>query len=100
MDDTDNDFLQWLANRLIYKHGYDKDDPIVSKLLSFDSDRFSISDSDLDHILSKYYTGFFLEKTDDCNIGYTDKERDDIRNYVRSLMADIVNKNIPSQILK
>lgn len=100
MDSQDKQFLVWLANRLVFKHGYDKNDSIIRKILSLGSKGFIINDKDLDKIISKHYTGFFLEKAEDYNIGYTEHERNEIRNHVKALMVDIFNKNIPSQILK
>lgn len=101
MDPQDKQFLLWLANRLVFKHGYDKNDSIIKKILALGSQKaFVINDIDLDKIISKYYAGFFLDKSEDYNLGYTDKERNDIRNHVKSLVVDIVERNIPSNILK
>lgn len=102
MDTQDKDFLVWLSNRLVYKHGYKEDDAVVSKLIQLsESDCISsISDEELDLIISKYYADFFLDKADDIGFGYTDIEREDIRKKIRSLVYDINNKNIPLNTIK
>ena len=101
MDLKDRKFLIWLANRLVFKHGYGKEEAVIRKLVSLSSQNpINISSEDLDKIISKYYAGFFLEKTEDCNIGYNEDERNHIRTYVKSLIVDIINKNIPSQVIK
>lgn len=98
MDSKDKEFLIWLSNRLIFKHGYIEQDSIIKKLLDLGtrSNEIIINNNDLDLIISKYYVDFFLEKSEDANIGYTDKERNQIRQYIKSLVSDIVNNNIPS----
>lgn len=98
MDSEDQEFLIWLSNRLIYKHGYIEQDEIVKKLLDLGTktNELIINDKNLDLIISKYYVDFFLEKSEDAKIGYTDNERNEIRQYVKSLVSDIVNNNIPS----
>lgn len=100
MDQKDKEFLKWLANRLVFKHGYSQNDPILERLNEVSSSNFKIDEDDLDKIISKYYTGFFLDKTEDYDIGYTDKERESIRTSVKLLVSDILNKNVPSQIIR
>lgn len=99
---NNKNFLHWLANRLVFKHGYSKKDRIVVQLnqLGLNNNSIDLKDDELDKILSKYYAGFFLEKTDDFNIGYSDKEREEIRSYVKALVTDVINRNIPKTILK
>lgn len=97
----DKQFLVWLSNRLVYKHGYQQNDNTILKLgeiLSSDS-TLEITDSELDLILSKYYIDFFLEKAEDINIGYTPQEREELRKLIRSLVTDIINRNIPTESL-
>lgn len=101
MDQKSKEFLSWLANRLVFKHGYSSDDPVVAKLnsLSSSKDDIDLNQDDLDKILSKYYVGFFLDKTDDMNLGYSEKERNDIRSNMKLLVIDIINKNIPEKAI-
>lgn len=98
MDSKDKEFLIWLSNRLIFKHGYNEQDDIVRKLLSLgtQSSEIKINNNDMDLIISKYYVDFFLEKSEDAQIGYTEHERENIRKYAKSLVSDIINHNIPS----
>lgn len=97
MDSKDKEFLVWLSNRLVFKHGYNKQDNIVKKLISLgiQSSEIKINNKDIDLIISKYYVDFFLEKSEDTQIGYTEHERENIRKYARSLASDIINNNIP-----
>lgn len=86
---------------MVFKHGYSKDDPIVRKLILLASkNNIDIKDQDLDLIIGKYYVDFFLDKTEEMNIGYTDSERNNIRTYVRSLVYDVTNKNFSKNIIK
>lgn len=104
MEKEDKDFLSWLSNRLVYKHGYSDNDAVVTRLLSLasqeDHNSLNIQDQELDLIISKYYVDFFLDKADDFRVGYTNLEREELRNHIRSLVIDINNKNIPSSIIK
>jgi hypothetical protein len=102
MDKQDQEFLVWLSNRLLYKHGYDKNDTIVMKLTRIASkqDEDLITDQELGLILSKYYADFFLEKNTDTTLGYTNEERQKLINDIRSLVEDIKNKNIPTNTIK
>lgn len=101
MNLEDKKFLVWLSNRMIFKHGYSKDDLIIKKLIGLASEQIiNVTDTDLDLIISKYYTDFLLDKTEDMDIGYTNTERNNIRVYVKSLVDDIVNKNVPKNTIK
>lgn len=95
------EFLHWLANRLVFKHGYSSDDQVVvtlSTILNEDKKQeIKLGDDEIDMIISKYYADFFLEKTPDMNIGYTNNERDSIRSNIKSIVVDIINNNIPKQ---
>jgi len=61
--------------------------------------KISISNNDLDKIISKYYVDFYLEKGEDnnFNVGFSEKERNDLRNVIRSLTTDIMNFNLPKE---
>lgn len=98
MHSKDKEFLVWLSNRLIFKHGYLEQDNIIKKLLELgtQSNEIRINNNDLDLIISKYYVDFFLEKSEDTKIGYTEHERNSIRQYVKCLVFDIINNNTPS----
>jgi hypothetical protein len=102
MENKDRDFLLWLSNRLIYKHGYPSDDMVVSKLIEISSSdcELNIDDSELDMIISKYYIDFFLDKTNDGNMGFTEDERQTLRKQIRCLVVDVNNKNIPMDVIK
>jgi hypothetical protein len=97
-------FLCWLKQRLVHYHKYDHNDSILVKFNSI-IDRFShkkdlsISNDDLDKILSKYYVDFYLEKSgdDQFKIGYNNQERRKLRELIRNLVTDIINVNIPDK---
>ena len=93
-------FLDWLKNRLIYKHGYSIDNDILVKLDCVKEDiepkKINISNQDLDKILIKYYADFDLDYTDDLRLGFTNNDRDKLRNSIR-LIVDEINRFIASQ---
>ena len=93
-------FIGWLVNRLIHKHQYSSDCAIIKVLHNIQSGFtkayvLDIEEKELDKIISKYYVDFNLETSPDINMGYTEKQRYDLRNHIKNLVSDIVNKNIP-----
>jgi hypothetical protein len=95
---SDTNFIGWLISRLEYLHGYAKDDPIICRLNKI-KHSFKYSNNDLDKVISKYFIDFFLNKDTSTNIGYTDKERDDLRHAIKQIIEDIRSNNIPKEIL-
>ena len=99
------EFIGWLINRLQFKHNCDPEDVIIQQLRSIIETlkqkpiHISISDNDLDKILSKYYADFTLDKCEDMQLGFTEEERTNFRNNIKSIVRDIVNKNIPKDFL-
>ena len=57
----------------------------------------NILESDLDLILSKYYADFFLEASDGSTMGFSDKQRNDLRSTTRNIINDVVNRKIPKE---
>jgi len=55
-----------------------------------------MSQDDIDLIIAKYHVDFFLDKIPELNIGYTNDERDKIREQTKLLVMDIVNRNVPN----
>lgn len=100
---SDKDFIGWLASRLQYLHGYDSKDPIIYRLINIKDEikkhSFKHPDKDLDKVISKYFVDFFLNKDTSTNIGYTDKERDNLRYVIKQIIEDIRSNNIPKEIL-
>jgi hypothetical protein len=94
-------FIKWLINRLLYKHNYRESDVIIlslNEILKYLQPKtylIDLEENDLDKIISKYYADFNLDATDDINIGYTPQQRENLRNQIKHLVSDIVNKNIP-----
>jgi uncharacterized linocin/CFP29 family protein len=91
------DFLEWLIKRLVYKHQYEPNDPIIKNLKVIRhklQNGPNIKDKDLDTIISKYFVDFLLDKTEDINIGYSDKDRIFLRSSIRSIIQDVFNKDI------
>jgi hypothetical protein len=104
--DQDIKFLQWLSSRLVYRYGYSQNDDVI-KNLSVVCDKLQFKHSitmpvaDLDKIIAKYYVDFFLNKEEheDTNIGFTKQERNLLRQNIRNLITDVINKNIPLESL-
>lgn len=98
-------FLEWLISRLIYKHKYTSNDPIINglnkviKLLEPKDITLNITDDELDLILSKYYLDFYLDRSNDLNIGYSDEDRKILRSTVRSVIFDVINYKVPKKAL-
>lgn len=97
-------FLTWLSQRLRYKHNYRADSAVIVNLNDLKdfirADRtLDISDKDLDIIISKYYIDFLLDKTEDFRIGYSQDEREEFRNNIKSIIFDVINKNIPTHYI-
>lgn len=91
---TEN-FIQWMINRLIYKHSYAEDDIIIQSLYKLKDyhirhQSIQITDVDLDKIISKYYTDFYFDKSEDFKIGFTDEDREILRTTIRSITNDIL----------
>lgn len=95
------DFLGWLSKRLVFKHGYLEHDDVIQKLNKCINDityvDLKIEDNDLDKIISKYYADFYLEKSQDLNLGYTDSDRKRLRQDIKSIVIDVITKNIPKE---
>lgn len=92
----DGAFLDWIANRMIYKAGDTERDWHILYMRDLGhrltTPSVSISDRDLDSIIAKYYVDFFLDKS--ANIGFTEKERSELRLMIRSITQDILSQNI------
>jgi len=91
---TEN-FIQWIVNRLIYKHSYAEDDIIIQSLYELKDyhikyQSIQIADADLDKIISKYYTDFYFDKSEDFKIGFTENDREILRTTIRSITNDIL----------
>lgn len=92
-------FLEWLINRLIYKHLYSQEDIVINHLRDIQADlskdyQCEIDSGSLDSILSKYYVDFNLNKSEDFNVGFTTAEREHLRTTIRQIINDVVNKQI------
>ena len=85
-------FLDWLINRLVYKHAYSEKDIIIQTLkeIKLSYHYSQISDSQLDQIIIKYYPDFHMDLAEDINIGYTDNQRNSFRKTIRSILQDIL----------
>lgn len=92
----DGAFLNWIANRIVYRAGDSEEDWHILYMRDLchrlKTPSISISDADLDRIIAKYYTDFFLDKTD--NIGFSEKERSELRSTIRLITQDILSLNI------
>lgn len=97
------EFLNWIINRLIYKHGYDENDHSIFQLREIIKElgkpiEIELSDREFDLVLQKYFVDFHLDKCDD-GLGYTFKEREKLRLDMKNLVLDVVNKNVPNSPL-
>lgn len=103
LDLSDANFIDWLLSRLQYLHGYAKNDEILIRLNKI-KDNIEIlctqySDNDLDKIISKYFVDFYLDRDQSTSIGYSNTERDNLRNAIKQIIADAREHNIPKDIL-
>ena len=105
MEKTDQiKFIRWLTNRLIYVYGHKKNDRIVILCDSLarsitEPYRVTMRVQDLDKIISKYYVDFLMDKSEELNMGFSEKERNNLRFTIENIVNDIVNKNIPEEHL-
>lgn len=90
--------IDWISNRLLYKYKEKQESEIFTKIglvksyiLSKNNHKISLTKNQLDDILSKYYADFYLDGSDDLKIGYTEKQRDDIRSSVLCMAQDILD---------
>jgi len=102
---NDLEFLDWMVNRLIHKHDYAESDSTIAILKRIkerlcDSVSCEIDDESLNNLLGHYYVGFNLEPSEDFPIGFSEKQREDLRNVTRSIVRDIVNKRKRQPIIK
>jgi len=58
-----------------------------------------LSTLEIDKIISQYFVDFNLTKDETLNIGYTDKERDRLRNDIISIAIDFYKQNVPKENL-
>ena len=96
-------WIGWLINRLIYKHNYQPDDEVIVQLsklqLDLPQNKISITTNDLDKILAKYYVDFNLDACEDLKMGFSERERDNLRSTVLSIVNYIITKNSPQDFI-
>lgn len=90
---TDNQYLDWIANRLRYKH---KDSISITDRLKSISSEFAIMPKTLDkkiieNCCKKHFFDFDMDKSEDFKLGYTDTERNDIRKLVTDIYQTILS---------
>jgi hypothetical protein len=94
-------FLEWLKRRMHFKYGCAHDDSIIislTQIIDFLRPKKYICDIDnssLDKIISKYWIDFNLDRADDINLGFSEKDRVKLRNDIKNIVSDIINKNVP-----
>jgi len=100
---SDANFIGWLWSRLQYLHGYSKNDEILIRLSKIKNNIELLcsqySDNDLDKIISRYFVDFYLDHDESTSIGYSNAERDNLRNAIKQIIADVREHNIPKDIL-
>jgi hypothetical protein len=88
-------YLEWIFNRLLYRFK-DKEEYIRTGrniLKKITNPKLNIENNLLDKILSKYFIDFNLHKTE--SIGYSDTDREALRNNIKSIIQDIIDQKIP-----
>lgn len=94
LESSHTTFLEWLKNRLIYKHGYASNDLLIGQLDSFKESLckdINISDDQLDSIIVKYFADFYLDYSEDMKLGFTQDQRNKFRSAIRFILKDIDN---------
>jgi uncharacterized linocin/CFP29 family protein len=90
MNQIDKKFIFWFINRLKNKH---KENPeILNQFEAIVSNHLfvkkSVPKDMVDNICKKHYPDFDIERADDFALGYTEKDRDHMRNMI----VDIINE--------
>lgn len=100
---SDSQFLEWLVKRLYHVHGYDINHDINQRLSIIGNNlkiyQQKCSDEDLEKIISQYFIDFFLDKDETTSIGYTDKERQNLRDTIKKIIEDVRFNRIPQKII-
>ena len=90
----DNVFLQWLLNRLTYKHN-EQDIEVINILGSIINDRHIISnnidDSIIEMICKKYHADWDFDKSE-LSFGHSEESRNAIKIYAKNLIKDYINE--------
>jgi hypothetical protein len=90
----DNLFLQWLLNRLKYKHR-EQDADIINALSSIINNRHIISnninDSIIESICKKYHADWNFDESE-LNFGHSEESRNAIKTYAKNLIKDYINE--------
>lgn len=86
-----SNFLGWLFNRLKFK--YHEDETILYQIKDIYSNYIlfpkKIPIDIIDKICKKHYPDFDIDKTPDLNIGYTNNERLQIKQFIVSVIEDV-----------
>lgn len=90
---SDDKFLSWFYSRATSK--YKESNVIINRLKNlFISSRKAIkripSSEFIEKMCEKYYPDFHMEKADDLKWGYTPKERESIRGFIKNLYMDTI----------
>lgn len=100
--------LYWLKNRcaFVYKESNtSKTIRTIDQVIEYinDLDACNIDKNKLDNILSKYYFDFNMEKSqkeDGFSIGFSEQDRESLRNTSIAIHKDIINSILESHIIK
>lgn len=100
--------LYWLKNRcaFVYKESNtSKTIRTIDQVIEYinDLDTCDIDKNKLDNILSKYYFDFNMEKSqkeDGFSIGFSEQDRESLRNTSIAIHKDIINSILESHIIK
>lgn len=89
------EFLDWIYNRLKFRYS---EQEYVLSIMKYITDKYTLinkenklSDEMIYKICRKYYIDFDIDKSPELNIGYTDKERAEIKKFIVSIIEDSYN---------
>jgi hypothetical protein len=87
-------FLEWLTNRLIYKH-HEDDAETIENITNIVQNKYII-DKNIDllvveKICRKYHADWDFEESE-LNFGHSDESRNGIRSYTQNIIKDYINE--------
>lgn len=94
------EFLQWLKNRMKYKHGDSRPDVSsnIDNVIKLLSDPYKIKPNNLmiNTICHKVYPLFNFTKDEqsEFDIGYTAKEKNNVRQIAKKTIEEFININV------
>jgi len=86
-----NTTFDWIVNRLKFK--YKENELIIKDIQNFNNEYIHIPKNlnmhKVDELCKKYYPDFNMMKCEGMTMGYTNKERDQIRSMIKDIATSI-----------